>query len=210
MKATTKQLCAFANLKRVEFQYPVYETFFYYAGQGWDSISMFVPSLDDVYIISMSSEFAFNNWLRVFQFRVIHSYGLTPPPMGKRKIRFIVLSRLGLTTSKTVPINPSTAEWALRALIDFTLANARRFYSSVGNPLDGKGLSMKIRNKTNKLGLQSAFLTTFLSLHEACNPVISDKTWGEEGDRVAGIYCWVGWEQGTKIGFYQTSWSSLV
>ena len=36
--------------------------------------------------------------------------------------------------------NPLTAEWALRALIDFTLSNARRFYSSMGNPLDGKGL----------------------------------------------------------------------
>ena len=35
--------------------------------------------------------------------------------------------------------NPLTAEWALRALIDFTLSNARRFYSSKGNPLDGKG-----------------------------------------------------------------------
>ena len=40
-----------------------------------------------------------------------------------------------------VPINPLTAEWALRALIDFTLSNARRFYSSMGNPLDGKGLT---------------------------------------------------------------------
>ena len=59
MKATTKQLCAFANLKRVAFQYPLHETFFYCAGEGEDTISMFVPSLDDVYIISMSSEFAF-------------------------------------------------------------------------------------------------------------------------------------------------------
>jgi len=39
-----------------------------------------------------------------------------------------------------VRINPLTAEWALRALIDFTLSNARRFYSSMGNPLEGKGL----------------------------------------------------------------------
>ena len=37
-------------------------------------------------------------------------------------------------------LNPLTAEWALRAPIDFTLSNARRFYSSMGNPLDGKGL----------------------------------------------------------------------
>ena len=39
-------------------------------------------------------------------------------------------------------INPLTADWALRTLIDFTLSNARRFYSSGGNPfLDGKGLT---------------------------------------------------------------------
>ena len=40
-------------------------------------------------------------------------------------------------------INHLTAEWALRALTDFTLSNARRFYSSMGNPLDGKGLSLE-------------------------------------------------------------------
>ena len=39
-----------------------------------------------------------------------------------------------------VPINPLTAERALRALIDFTLSNSRRFYPSMGNLLDGKGL----------------------------------------------------------------------
>ena len=39
-----------------------------------------------------------------------------------------------------IRINPLTAEWAFSALIDFTLCNARRFYSSMGNPLDGKGL----------------------------------------------------------------------
>ena len=36
--------------------------------------------------------------------------------------------------------SPLTAEWALRALIDFILSNARRFYSSMGNPFAGKGL----------------------------------------------------------------------
>ena len=40
--------------------------------------------------------------------------------------------------------NPLTAKWGLRALIDFTLSNARRFYSSMGNPLDGKGLSNRV------------------------------------------------------------------
>ena len=39
-----------------------------------------------------------------------------------------------------VPINPFPFEWVLRALIDFTLSNARRFYSSMGNLLDRKGL----------------------------------------------------------------------
>ena len=45
-----------------------------------------------------------------------------------------------LRKSNPVALNPLTAAWALRALIDFTLSNARRFYSSMGNPLDGKGL----------------------------------------------------------------------
>ena len=31
------------------------------------------------------------------------------------------------------------------ALIDFTLSNARRFYSSMGNPLGGKGLNLKFK-----------------------------------------------------------------
>ena len=39
------------------------------------------------------------------------------------------------------PINPFPFEWVLRALIDFTLSNARRFYSSMGNLSDGKGLN---------------------------------------------------------------------
>ena len=41
-----------------------------------------------------------------------------------------------------VRINPFPSEWVLRALIDFTLSNARRFYSSMGNLLDGKGLTI--------------------------------------------------------------------
>ena len=43
-------------------------------------------------------------------------------------------------------VNPLPAEWVLRALIDFTLSNARRFYSSMGNPLEGKGVKKKINN----------------------------------------------------------------
>ena len=37
--------------------------------------------------------------------------------------------------------NPFPSEWVLRALTDFTLSNARRFYLSMGNLLDGKGLT---------------------------------------------------------------------
>ena len=38
-------------------------------------------------------------------------------------------------------LNPFPSKCVLRALIDFTLSNARRFYSSMGNLLDRKGLS---------------------------------------------------------------------
>ena len=37
-------------------------------------------------------------------------------------------------------VNALTAAGTLRILIDFTLSNARLFYSSVGNPLAVKGL----------------------------------------------------------------------
>ena len=37
-------------------------------------------------------------------------------------------------------LNPFTAVGVDRSLIDFTLSNARRFYSSKGNPLAVKGL----------------------------------------------------------------------
>ena len=38
-------------------------------------------------------------------------------------------------------VNPFPSKWVLRALIDFTLSNGRRFYSSMGNLLDRKGLT---------------------------------------------------------------------
>ena len=53
-------------------------------------------------------------------------------PLGRERVNNV---------KNYVPVNPLTAEWALRALIDFTLSNARWFYSSMGNPLDGKGLT---------------------------------------------------------------------
>ena len=41
-----------------------------------------------------------------------------------------------------VKVNTLTAEGALRALTDFTLSNARRFFSSMVNPLAVKGFSL--------------------------------------------------------------------
>ena len=38
-------------------------------------------------------------------------------------------------------VNPFTAIGAHRALTDFTLSKARRFYLSMGNPLVAKGLT---------------------------------------------------------------------
>ena len=52
-------------------------------------------------------------------------------PLGRERVNNV---------KNYVPINPLTAERVLRALIDFTLSNARRFYLSTGNPLDGIGL----------------------------------------------------------------------
>ena len=54
--------------------------------------------------------------------------------------------------------NPLTAEWALRALIDFTLSNARRFYSSMENPLDGKGLNLSWRVRSAYLDIMVYWL----------------------------------------------------
>ena len=56
------------------------------------------------------------------------------------------LSRLKYCFWSLESFNPLTAEWALRALIDFTLSNARRFNSSMWNPLDRKGLSCDAGN----------------------------------------------------------------
>ena len=41
-------------------------------------------------------------------------------------------------------INALTAVGALMTLIDFTLSNARRFYSSMGNLLAVKGLNLNV------------------------------------------------------------------
>ena len=47
---------------------------------------------------------------------------------------------------KGITLNALTAVGALMTLIDFTLSNARRFYSSMGNPLAVKRLKQQLRN----------------------------------------------------------------
>ena len=44
-------------------------------------------------------------------------------------------------------INPLTAEWVLRALIDFTLSNARRFYMFSGEPLGRERVKHEVYGK---------------------------------------------------------------
>ena len=62
------------------------------------------------------------------------------PPVNNSHYNLRTKRRFQRFVSNTNRFNPLTAERALRALIDFTPSNARRFYSSMGNPLDGKGL----------------------------------------------------------------------
>ena len=63
----------------------------------------------------------------------------------------IEMTELPILVLKIIlPLNPSTAEWALSALIDFTLSNARRFYSSMENRLDGEGLIIILDSFTYK------------------------------------------------------------
>ena len=54
----------------------------------------------------------------------------------------IYTDRFKNTFFDRIVFNPFPFERVLRALVDFTLSNARRFYSSMGNLLDGKGLSI--------------------------------------------------------------------
>ena len=58
-------------------------------------------------------------------------------------------------------INALTAVGALVTLIDFTLSNARRFYSSVGNPFAVKGLN-DIRLTRNVFGADGKILILFI------------------------------------------------
>ena len=73
----------------------------------------------------------------------------------KKYKRMLTSTYIALITCTS--INPLTAEWALRALVDFTLYNARRFYSSMGNPLDGKGIN-EIQENFASLNLYLWFL----------------------------------------------------
>ena len=70
----------------------------------------FVPNHIDVWSPSQNDQTRLSKWLWIYE---------------------IVLE---------LEINPFPSNWVLRALIAFTLSNARRFYSSMGNLSDRKGL----------------------------------------------------------------------
>ena len=71
--------------------------------------------------------------------------------MGKNILKWLAFFRGKMITekspSKHILINPFSAK---DVLIDFTLSNARRFYSSKGNPLALKGLRTPLATKTMK------------------------------------------------------------
>ena len=54
------------------------------------------------------------------------------------------LNESSLLQMKCTAVNALTAVGALRALIDFTLSNARRFYSSMEITLEVKGLNVSL------------------------------------------------------------------
>ena len=68
-----------------------------------------------------------------------------------------------------VPINALTAIGALRALIGFALSNARRFYSSMRNPLAVKGLKLifSVLKVLHKLNLISRIKTLVRTLMQS-------------------------------------------
>ena len=68
-------------------------------------------------------------------------------------------------------INALTAVGALMAVIDFTLSNARRFYSSTGNPLAVKGLttSALTSHSINLVSLTSSSFIIIIILFQCLN-----------------------------------------
>ena len=95
--------------------------------------------------------------------------------------------------------NPLTAEWALRALIDFTLFNARRFSSSMGNPLDGKGLS-SVSSIWKKKMADISNGRVLIVIHWICRNSCFQVLWTDwkvtltkitRNCRVVGCYVWI-------------------
>ena len=81
-----------------------------------------------------------------------------------------------------VPINPFPSKWVLRALIDFTLSNARRFYSSMGNLLDRKGLILCV--------LWTLSLDTDLTLWKVSRLLKDNKQCSGEKDILHKSWMW--------------------
>ena len=90
---------------------------------------------------TQESSFDFIRWSHSKLFHSLSNGSVRATVLWAAQLLLSVALLLFISISyKTFLINPLTVEWALRAPIDFTLSNARRFYSSMGNALDGKGL----------------------------------------------------------------------
>ena len=93
--------------------------------------------------------------------------------------QFLVNSNWSSNMDKqpSICLNPSVSVSALMILIDFTLSNARRFYSSMGNPSDTEGLMSKqsiekLNSRKSIPGNESQQLNIFL-LKKNVSPVMT-------------------------------------
>ena len=105
------------------------------------SLTATTLKVKNLYTCTMKKKYFCTLWMCVFHFSSWHSHSLFFPRREMTCFAVVWTTRALSDNFQFFLLNPLTAEWALRALIDFTLSNARRFYSSMGNPLDGKGLT---------------------------------------------------------------------
>ena len=72
-------------------------------------------------------------------------------------LSILFVLRTAIMTIHSV-IYPLRSVGTLMTLIDFTLSNARRFYSSMGNPLDMKGLTTSKTIKAASISFSSTLI----------------------------------------------------
>ena len=123
------------------------------------------------------SSFAFIRWSHSKLFHSLSNGSVRATVLWAAHCLLSVALLLFISISyKTFLINRLTVEWALRALIDFTLSNARRFYSSMGNALDGKGLRSSDESKPNLKCGQISITHCLAAFSYVIQNAIIDKT----------------------------------